>query len=200
MMVLLLRALARVAETVFLVVLALFGLGVALYCFDGLVGLGGARPDRLLDLASVRRHVGHVLNLLGAPGSTAGLALLCGLGAMALGLLLLIGLLAPQRRRLAILDRGGSDGTVAARPRVLRDVARTLAARADGVSDVKRPRLALRRRGGGGRLTVTAAHPTTVDQNDVRRELNERLEPITTPFHLAPRVRLRRAESGGRVR
>ena len=62
--------------------LALFGLAVAMYCVDALVGLGSVRPDRLLHLPSVRDHVGHFLNQLAAPGSTAGLALLCGLGAM----------------------------------------------------------------------------------------------------------------------
>ena len=71
-----LRTLARLIGFLWMLLLALFGLGVALYCFDGLVSLGSARPDRLLHLPSVRRHVGRFLNQVAAPGSTAGLALL----------------------------------------------------------------------------------------------------------------------------
>ena len=44
----LLRALARMVGVVWMVALALFGLAVAMYCFDALIGLGSARPDRLL--------------------------------------------------------------------------------------------------------------------------------------------------------
>jgi len=50
-----LRPLVRLVGVLWLLALALVGLGVALYCFDGLVSLGSARPDRLVDLMSVRR-------------------------------------------------------------------------------------------------------------------------------------------------
>lgn len=198
-MVFLLRAAARVVAAVWMVVLALFGLAVGLFCLDGLVGLGGARPDRLLHLPSLRRHVAHVLAGLAAPGSTAGLALLLGLGAMGLGILLLVGLLARSRRRLAVLDRDADTGILAARPRVLRDMARALAEQADGISGVRRPRLALRRGGAGGRLTVTAAHPVSADGDVVQAAVRERLAPLSEPFGLRPRVHVHRGERGERV-
>ena len=111
----LLRPLARVIGVLWMLVLALFGLAVAMYCVDALVGLGSVRPDRLLHLPSVRDHVGHFLDQLAAPGSTAGLALLCGLGAMLLGILLLIGVIGRRKQRLVILEQDGQTGTIAAR-------------------------------------------------------------------------------------
>src|ERR1700748_1692611 len=96
----LLRPLARLIGFIWMVVLALFGLAVAMYCVDALVGLGSVRPDLLLHLQSVRDRVGRVLERLAAPGSTAGLALLCGLGAMLLGIVLLIGVLGRRQQRL----------------------------------------------------------------------------------------------------
>ena len=69
----LLRVFGRMVGVVWMLVLALFGLAVAMYCVDALVGLGSVRPDRLLGLPGVRRHVGRFLDQVAAPGSTAGL-------------------------------------------------------------------------------------------------------------------------------
>ncbi|MFZ0385954.1 MAG: hypothetical protein WAL22_09840, partial [Solirubrobacteraceae bacterium] len=80
-------------------------MAVALYCVDALVSLGSIRPDRLLHLPTVRRHVGRFLDQLAAPGSTAGLVLLCGLGAMLIGVLLLIGVIGRRKQRLVILEQ-----------------------------------------------------------------------------------------------
>src|ERR1700727_3903961 len=98
-----LRPLVRLIGVLWMFGLALLGLAIALYCVDALVGLGSIRPDRLLHLPAVRRHVGRFLNQLAAPGGTAGLALLCGLGAMLIGILLLLGVLGRRKQRLAIL-------------------------------------------------------------------------------------------------
>ena len=96
----LLRAIARLVGSLLMVVLALLGLGVATYCFDGFIGLGSARPDRLLGLPAAQRDVGHFLSQLAAPGNTAGLALVCGIGTILLGLLLLRALLRSSKERL----------------------------------------------------------------------------------------------------
>ena len=80
-----------------------------------------------LGLPGVRDHVGRFLDQVAAPGSTAGLALLCGLGAMLLGVLLLIGVLGRRKQRLVILDQDDQTGTIAARRRPLGDMARALA-------------------------------------------------------------------------
>ncbi len=196
---LLLRTVARVIGMLWTLALALLGLCVAMYCFDGFLSLGSARPDRLLHLPTVRRHVGHFLDQLAAPGSTAGLALVCGLGAMLTGLLLLAGTLRSRRERLVMLDRDAKQGTLAAKPRALTEISRALAEQADGATSVKRPKLNLSRRGTRGRLRVTASRARTSDRREVERAVTDRLAPISEPFGLRPRVRARLGGQGDRV-
>ncbi len=195
----LLRTLARVVGVLWMLVLALLGLAVAMYCVDALVGLGSIRPDRLLHLPSVRDHVGHFLNQLAAPGSTAGLALLCGLGAMLLGVLLVIGVIGRRRQHLVILEQDGQTGTIAARRRPLRDMARALAEPVHGVTSVKRPSLTLSRRGTRGTLKVNATRTRIADPRELQGAVEKAVEPVTEPFGLAPRVRVRLGESGNRA-
>ena len=189
----------RLVGVLWMLVLALFGLAVAMYCVDALVGLGSVRPDRLLHLPSVRDHVGRFLDQLAAPGSTAGLALLCGLGAMLLGVLLLIGVLGRRKQRLVILEQDGQTGAIAARRRPLGDMARALAEPAHGATSVKRPKLALSRRGTRGTLKVNATRTRTTDPRELQTAVEKAVEPITEPFGLKPRVRVRLGESGNRV-
>lgn len=195
----LLRTLARVIGVVWMLVLALLGLAVAMYCFDAVVSLGSARPDRLLGLPGVRRHVGRFLDQVAAPGSTAGLALLCGLAAMLLGVLLLIGVLGRRRQRLAILEQDRQTGAIAARPKPLRDMARALAEPARGATSVKRPKLSLSRRGTRGKLKVNATRTRTTDPQELKAAVEKAMEPITEPFSLKPRVRVGLGESGNRA-
>lgn len=195
----LLRVLTRLLGVLWMIALALSGLGIALYCLDGFISLGSVRPDRLLGLPGVRRHVGRFLEQLAAPGNTAGLALLCGLGAMALGLLVLVGVLRSRRQRLVILEQDSGNGTLAAKPGTLRDMARALAEQVPGATSVKRPRLALSRRGTRGRLKVTASRARTGNPQEIERALKERLEPISQPFNLRPRIRVRLGGRGERV-
>jgi hypothetical protein len=195
----LLRVLARVVGAVWMLVLGLFGLAVAMYCFDAVISLGSARPDRLLDLPAVRRHVGRFLDQVAAPGSTAGLALLCGLGAMLLGFLLLMSVLGRRRQRLAVLEQDRQTGAIAARPKPLRDMARALAEPARGAASVKRPKLSLSRRGTRGKLTVSATRARSTDPRELKTAVEKAVEPITEPFGLTPRVRVRLGEPGTRA-
>ena len=195
----LLRPLARLIGFFWMLVLALFGLAVAMYCVDALVSLGSVRPDRLLHLPSVRDHVGHFLDQLAAPGSTAGLALLCGLGAMLLGVLLLVGVVGRRKQRLVILEQNAQTGWVAARSRPLRDMARALAEPVRGATSVKRPKLSLSRGGERGKLVFNATRTRTTDPRELQAAVEQAVEPITTPFHLDPRVRVRLGEPGNRV-
>jgi hypothetical protein len=137
------KALVRLVGIVLMLALALLALGIALYCLDGVITLGSARPDRLLHLPSVRRHVGHLLDQIAASGSTAGLALACGAGAMVLGGLLIAGLLRSPKQRLAVLwtdaANGAANGTLAAKPRALRDMSRALAEQAPAATSIDRP-------------------------------------------------------------
>jgi hypothetical protein len=194
-----LRPLVRLIGFLWMLALALFGLGVALYCVDALVGLGSIRPDRLLDLPGVRQHVGRFLDQLAAPGSTAGLALLCGLGAMLLGLLLLIGVVGRRRQHLVILEQDGQTGTIAARRRPLGEMARALAEPVHGVTSVKRPKFALARRGTRGTLKVDATRTRVADPRELQSAVQKAVEPVTEPFGLRPRVRVRLGESGNRA-
>jgi hypothetical protein len=194
-----LRALTRLVGVVLMVVIALAGLAVALYCLSRLVSLGAANPPRLLHLPTVRDRVGGFLADLAAPGPTAGIALGCGGGAIALGLLILVGMLAPRRSHVALVDRSASHGIMGARRRALRDLARALAAQADGLTSVKRARVALSRRGTRGRVTVIAAHTPATDPDQVQRAVRETLVPITDTFHLRPRVRVRVPNPAERV-
>jgi hypothetical protein len=195
----LLRVLGRMVGVAWMLVLALVGLAVAMYCVDALVGLGSVRPDRLLGLPGVRRHVGRFLDQVAAPGSTAGLALLCGLGAMLLGIVLLIGVLGRRKQRLVILEQHDQTGAIAARRRPLCEMARALAEPADGATSVKRPTLALSRRGTGGTLRVNATRTRGTDPRELSSGIEHAVKPITEPFGLKPRVRVRLDESENRV-
>lgn len=196
---LLLRVVARVVGLVLTLALALLGLGITVYCFDGFISLGSARPDRLLGLPGVRRHVGHFLAQTAAPGATAALALLCGVGAVLLGLLLLVGTLRSRRLRLVVLDRDTSQGTLAAKPRIIGEMSQALAEQAAGTTSVKRPKPRLSRRGTRGRLAVIASRARTSDRRDVERAVKDQLEPISGPFGLKARVRVRPGRAGERV-
>lgn len=196
---LLLRVLARVAGIALMLVLALAGLGVALFCLDGFIRLGSARPDRLLHLPVVRDHVGNFLHQVSAPGPAAGLALLCGVGALVLGVLLLVGVLAPRRQRLVFLERDDGEGALAARPGPLREMAGALAQSTPGATAVTRPRLRRAGRLRPGQLTVSASRSRTHDAAQVARNIDERLQPLTAPFGVRSHVHVRSAERGSRV-
>jgi hypothetical protein len=197
------KAFVRLVGTILMLAVALMALGIALYCLDGLITLGSARPDRLLHLSSVRRDVGHFLDQIAMGGSTARWALAGGVGAMALGGLLIAGLLRSPKQRLAVLSADDADdtanGTLAARPRALRDMSRALAEQAPAATSIDRPKLRLARRANRGRLTMTVSRTRTSDPADVERNVTERLEPISGPFRLTPRVRVRLGERRERV-
>jgi hypothetical protein len=152
----------------------------------------------VLGLPSVRERIGHFLDQVGAGGPTARLALLCGLAAMGLGILVLLGALRSTRRRMAIMDTVDG-GTLAARPRTLRSIAQALAQRADGATGVRRARIALSRSGTSGRLKINASRASTSDRREVENAIKAALEPISEPFRLQPRVRAYVGERGERV-
>lgn len=193
------RVIARLVGSLLMVVLALLGLGVAAYCFDGFIGLGSARPDRLLGLPAARQDVGHFLAQLATPGNTAGLALICGIGTILLGLLLLRALLGSSKERLVVLDTDPDGARLAARRRALQAMARVLAEQAPGITNVKRSKVTVSRRGTRGRLKVTASRNRTSERDEVQRAVRSQLEPISGPFNLTPRVRVHLGQPGERV-
>jgi hypothetical protein len=180
-MILLARALVRLVSFVLLIVLALAGLALAVFSIStGTTGpsLGGLAD--VLSLASLRDTVGSWFAQLEASGSVAATAALCGLGAMLLGLVLLLGVLVPRRERLVTLD-SGDQGVLAARRRPLARAATALVEQVRGVSDVH-VRVRPRRRA-GGRVVVR-----TSDPDQVKAAVSEQLRALTDPFELKSRI------------
>ena len=191
---LLLKALSRLVEMLLMAVIALIAIGVGLYCLNGLISLGSARPDRLLHLPTVRRHVGHFLHQLTYPGSLAVLALVCGVVAVIIGLLLLVGLLGSRRERLLVLEHDSDQGDLAARTRTVSQMIRAETLHAPGVTGAKRPKVSVSRTGEGARLKVLASRGPDPDAATVDEALHERLDPISEHFHLKPNIRVRLIE------
>ena len=197
-MILLLRALVRLVAFLLLVLLALAGLAAAVFSIQGGdTGLSLPALADLLSLDRLERTVGSWFSGLEGSGPSNEVEALPGLGAVLLGLLLLVGVLAPRRERLVTL-RSTGDGDIAARRRALAQLATSLAESARGVTSA-RVKVKPRRTGNGGRLTVRADRPRSADEDAVEREVEERLEPVTGPFGLRARVTTRLGESGARV-
>ena len=188
-MILLLRALARLVTFLLLLALAVAGLAVAV--------LGLSLLAELVGLPTLEKEAGRLLGAVEADGSVAVVSALSGLGAMVLGVLLLIGALTPRRERLVVLDQG-DDGTVAARRRALSRAVGALAEQGRGVTASK-VKLKPRRRARGGRLAIRAAHPRSADPAEVERRARESVDPLSQAFGLKTRVRPRLGEPGQRV-
>lgn len=185
------RTLVRLLSFVLLIVLALLGLAAAAAAVDpsGVTGLLGL--PRLSDA------VGGWLADLAADGPVALAGALAGGAAILLGLVLLIGLLAPRRERLIRLDRT-DHGTLSARRRPLAHVATHLTEQARGVTGA-RTKVKPRRRG-GGRLRVRADRPRAASTKEVEAAITANLEPLTGPFKLKAAVHTRVGGRGSRVR
>lgn len=198
-MVLLLRALARLVGFVVLLALALAGLAAAVFSISG--GDGTLTLPGLVELARLddfSEDVGAFFERLESDGSAAVVAALAGLGAVVLGLGLLVGALVAGRERLLVLHRG-QDGTVAARRRAVAQTASALAEQPRDVVSAK-AKVRPRRRGTGGRLRLTAYHAQTASEPAVEDAARRQLEPLTGPFSLRVKVDGRVPRRGGRVR
>jgi hypothetical protein len=168
------------------VVLALGGLLLAVFS----IGTGTHGPSlgglaRLLSLHSVRDTVGHWLARVEAPGSVAVIAGVCGLGAIALGLLLVAGVLVPRRERLVQLAED-ERGKLAARRRPLAQLATALVEPVRGVTEARVRVRPFRRT--GGRVSVRASRTAHADADEVRRAVAQQLESLTAPFKLKARI------------
>lgn len=189
-MIALARLLARLVGFLLAVALSAAGIVVAVFCISG----GGTGPSlaqgaKDAQLPQFRDTMAHWLGQIEAHGSVAVIAGLCGLGAVALGLLLLVGIFVPRRERLVKLadeDRG----TLAARRRALAQVATALVEQLTAVTSARvrvRPR-----RTTGGRMSVTASRTRPSDAREVQQAVHERLSNLTDPFNLSARVEVAR--------
>ena len=185
------RAVVRLLSFLLLAVLAGLGLVVAAAAVDpsfvtGLIGLG-----------QLRDGVGGWFDALAADGPVALAGALAGAAAIALGILMLSGLLVPRRERLVRLRRTGH-GTLSARRRPLSQVATHLVEQARGVTQA-RAKLKPRRRG-GGRLKIRVDRSRSVSAGEAKASATSQLESLTGPFKLKVAVQTRVGESGSRVR
>ena len=197
MIILVLRALARLVTLVLLVALALAGLAVAVFSIGGPddpLGLGAlAEYVRLPELED---EVGGWLGQLEEDGALARRSALGGLCAVTAGLLL-VATVIPRRERLVVLERSEA-GELRARRRPLAQAAEALAERERGVTAVK-ARVRPRRLRRGGRLHVRASRRRDVPAQEVRDTVSRALAPLASEFDVRPRVQSRLGEGGERV-
>ncbi len=197
-MILLGRILARVLTFLLLVALAIAGAAVAVFSIGG--GSGTFSLPGLADLVglpALRDRVGDLLAAVEGGGGIATITALCALGAVLLGLLLLIATFAPRRERLVVLEQD-ERGRLAARRRAIGHVAAALAQQTRGVTATK-VKVRPKRRASGGKLRVKASHPRTADSDRVRTDTQTSLESLTGPFGLSVRVKPELGEAGKRV-
>ena len=185
-MILLLRALVRLLGFLLLIALALVGLGFALAALLGDqlgVQLEGSATSRWLE-----RLEGNGTQVLEA---------VIGGGMVLLGLLLLIGALAPRRERRAVLEQG-EHGTLDARRRPLAQMFTALAERTRGVTHAK-AKLRLGRRARHGRLVLRAERPRTTESTAVREAVRSDVGELAAAFGLKTRVQAPLGRRGRRV-
>lgn len=194
----LLRAIARFVALLLLLALALLGLAVALFSIQG--------DERALSLPTLARHLrlpelrdvtGDYLSHLEAGGPVAWISVGAAAAAIAVGILLVVGALAPRRERLVVLaDEGGA--RLAARRRALAQLA---AERVRGVRGITEERTRVRpgRRGRGGSLTIMASHSRKGSSPELEQRIAAAVAPLAEDFDLRTRVRARLGKRGSRV-
>jgi hypothetical protein len=190
MVLLAVRALARLVAALLAAALAAGGLAVALFSIQGAsatLSLPGLAARLRLDDLQVA--VGMWLGDLQAGGPVAQVAALAGAGAMALGVLLLFGVLGRRRERLIVVRRD-DDGTIAARPRVVGQAAVALGEQSRDVLRA-RDRTTARHRGVGGRLRLTIYHAPSTDGDGTMAAGRARIQALADAFSLRADVRVR---------
>lgn len=196
-MVILLRALARLVTFVLLVALAAIGLATAIFALGGSGDLSIPGLASLGGLPELEDQAGRLLGAVEADGSIAVLSALAGLGSAALGVLLLVGALAPTRERLVVLEKS-DEGTLAARRRPLTQAARALVEQTRGVTASK-VKLRPRRGERGGKLSIRVAHSSASDPSRIADEATASVGQLEKAFELKTRVRPRLGGKGRRV-
>lgn len=189
-MIVALRGLSRLVGFLLMVVLALLGLGVLALAVTG----GSLAGD--LALPAVRDAVSAFLDASDEPRGRPA-AILGGVSAVVLGLLLVLGVLVPRRERL-LLVLDDSAGRIAARRRPLGQLMAAAGERASGIT-AARARVKPRRRRPGGRLTLDATHPTSTSASQARDSARQAVGPLAEDLGLRVRVRPRIGHGEERV-
>jgi Family of unknown function (DUF6286) len=194
--VILLKLFVRFLGFLLLVGLAAAGAALALFSIEGGdTGLSVPALAELVSLPELGDTTDQFRDELEASGPTAVLSAAGGLGAIAVGLLLIIGAVTPARERLFTLD-DSEEGTLAARRRPLAQFASVLAGRADGVTRARVRARPGRRR--GGRIRVTADRAPDTERRDVSGSVERAVEPVAGAFGLKTSISTRARRDEGR--
>ncbi|MGI8411476.1 MAG: hypothetical protein ACR2LV_02205 [Solirubrobacteraceae bacterium] len=216
-MVLLARMITRLLGILVLALLALAGLVAAVFCLQGAhrsLSLPSLAAD--LHLADLRHGVASFLHQLEAHGPVAAVSASSGAGAMALGVMILVGSVLSPRERLIVIARG-EDGVIAVHPRPLAQAATMLAQRPAAVGRVK-ARVHRSRRRGRTRLRVRvevdqveverveqlagspSAPKSGLSRPEVAAAVTGALAPLADSLDSAPRVLVKRGRAARRRR
>ena len=198
MSVFLLRLLAAVLAFLLLVLIAVGGIVVAIFCIrGGTATLSLSHLASLISLPGLRDKVGPFLASLEADGPAAAIAALCGAGAILLGIGLLVGALVPRRERILIVERSGR-GTIAARRRAAGNALADLAEKPREVLSAKAKVSPNRSRTGGrARLKLTEAAGT--DERPSAEQARADLGDLADSLSLKLQTVRRGPRRGGRT-
>lgn len=198
MTVFLLRLLAAVLAFVLLVVIAIGGVVVAIFCIrGGTATLSLHHLASLISLPDLRDKIGPFLESLEADGPAAAFAALCGAGAIALGVGLIVGAVVPRRERVLVISREDR-GTIAARRRALGNALADLAEKPREIIAAKAKVSPNRSRTGGrARLKLTEAAGT--DERPKAEQARADLGDLAESLSLKLQTVRRSPRRGGRA-
>jgi hypothetical protein len=198
MTVFLLRLLAAVVGFLLLVVIAAGGVVVAIFCIrGGSATLSLHHLASLISLPGLRDKIGSFLGTLEADGPAAALAALCGVGAVLLGIGLLVGALVPRRERVVVVERSDR-GTISTRRAAAGDALVALAERPREILSARAKISPNRgRTGGRARLKVTEAAGT--DERPQAEQARTDLKDLGEALSLKVEIVSRRPRRGGRT-
>jgi hypothetical protein len=197
-MSLLLRFLSRLFAVCLCAALALVGLALAVFATraHGTISLPALAHD--VRLPGLLDTIGAWLHRLEhGKRPIAWLTLAAGAGAVLIGLALLAGALLRRRERLFVLE-DGDRSRLAARRKPLTQLLEALAGQTRGVTQAS-ARLRARRRGHGGRLTISAARSASAGDADTVALTTAAVASIAGPFDLRTRVHARAGTGSRRV-
>jgi hypothetical protein len=198
MTVFVLRLLAAVVAFLMLLVIAVGGIVVAIFCIrGGTATLSLHHLASLLSLPELRDKVGPWLESLEADGPVAALAALCGAGAVLIGIGLMVGALVPRRERVLIVERTDR-GTIAARRRAVGDALADLAERPREVLGAK-AKVSPNRKRTGGRARITLTEAAGTDERPQAERSRADLDQLSGSLSLKLRRLRRSPRRGGRT-
>jgi hypothetical protein len=198
MTVFLLRLLAAVLGFLVLVVIAVGGVVVAIFCIrGGTATLSLHHLASLISLPGLRDKVGPWLESLEADGPAAALAALCGAGAVLLGIGLLVGALVPRRERTLIVERG-ERGTITARRRAAGNALADLAERPREILSA-RAKVSPNRSRVGGRARIKLSEAAGTDERPQAERARAELDELADSLSLKLQRVRRSPRRGGRT-